>query len=128
MSYSENNRRNFRPIKCSICRFEIKDPSNAYQSALNFGMVCNECNDNFSKEDIDLMSNIFLAYGGYFGKYKNLKTSIGDIVKKVVKQVENDPKKIELEELNIRLVHEALLHGFTPGSYIEGLKKFLDEL
>ncbi len=127
MSFSENSRKNFEPIKCSICRGNINDMSTVYQTSFSLSIVCRECCEKFSKEDIELISNIFLSHGGYFGEHEDSMASIEDIVRKIIKKIENGPKKIELNELNVKLLHEALLHGFTPKRYIKGLQNYLEE-
>jgi len=109
-------------IKCGICRLEIKKGAQIFQEGLHFGIVCSQCHDSISKEDLELMANMFLAYGGYFGKLNDPRISIGVILEELVKENKIDKKFVSIEELNIKLLHSALLHGLTPQQLIRGLE------
>ncbi len=112
----------YTSIKCGICRSEIKKGAQIFQEGLHFGIVCSQCHDNTSKEDLELMANMFLAYGGYFGKLKDPRFSIGAILKDLLKENKVDKKCASIDELNIKLLHSALLHGLTPQQFIRGLE------
>jgi len=127
MSFSKNNSENIGSVRCSICHCKIGETSNIYQSSFNLSVICEKCWKKFTKEDIELISNLFISYGGYFGKYEDSMVSIEDIVKKMIKKIESGSKKIELNELNVRILHEALLHGFTSKNYIRELQNYLRE-
>jgi hypothetical protein len=115
-SYSHNS------IKCGICRAEIRRDAIIFQEGLHYGIVCSKCHDSTSKEDLELMANMFLAYGGYFGKLKDPDFSIGEILKELLKENDVNTKNASLEDLNVRLLHCALLHGLTPQQFIRGLE------
>ena len=70
-------------IKCSICRHEIKDRATLCQNGVNYGVVCVECYQKFSGEDLELMANLFLAFGGYFGQFQRSEFSILRILKAI---------------------------------------------
>jgi len=110
------------PIKYGICRSEIKKGAQIYQEGLHFGIVCSQCHNNISKEDLELMANMFLAYGGYFGKLKDPRFSIGAILKDLLKENKVDKTCASIDELNIKLLHRALIHGLTPQQFIRGLE------
>ena len=71
-------------VKCGICRDEIKRGASIYQEGLTFGVVCESCYKNNSQHDLELMANLFLAYGGYFGKLKQNKFSVYKTIKKLM--------------------------------------------
>ncbi|MFX1478034.1 MAG: hypothetical protein ACFFCI_07865 [Promethearchaeota archaeon] len=108
-------------IKCSICRNEIRERATFYQSGITCGVICVDCYKRFSNEDLDLIANLFLAYGGYFGQYKRSQFSILKILQAIYEDLFPLYRKRGLEELNIRMLHKALLHGISPQEYIENL-------
>ena len=110
-------------LECGICHCEIVSSASIYQEGFNFGVVCKKCYENNSPEDIELMANMFLAYGGYFGKLKNPDFSLYKLLKQIVSKVEN---KENVEELHIKGMHYALLNGVTPKQFIQGLRILLE--
>ncbi|MFX0005449.1 MAG: hypothetical protein ACFFA7_06200 [Promethearchaeota archaeon] len=114
-------------IKCGICRNEIKRGASIYQEGLSFGVVCEECYKNNSQEDLELMANLFLAYGGYFGKLKQNKFSVYKIIKKLMVKFQPGKDLDSLIDINIKMMHQALLYGVTPQELIQGLKILLNE-
>ncbi len=108
-------------LKCAICHNDIKEHNHLYQSERNKSIVCPRCWKLFSKEDIELIIDLFFAYGGYFGKNHSSDFSLNEILKDLIQEPEN---KYDLEVLNIKLLHKALLCGITP----EGFVKKLNEL
>jgi hypothetical protein len=114
-------------VKCGICRNEIKRGASIYQEGLTFGIVCEHCYKHNSKEDLELMANLFLAYGGYFGKVKPYKFSVYKIIKKLMLKIEPGKNLDTLIALNIKMMHQALLYGITPQEFIQGLKILLEK-
>ncbi len=110
-------------LECGICHGEIISSASIYQEGFNFGVVCKQCYVNNSPEDIELMANMFLAYGGYFGKLKNPDFSLYKLLDQIVSKVEN---KENVEELHIKYMHHALLNGVTPKQFIQGLRILLE--
>lgn len=114
-------------IKCGICRNEIKRGASIYQEGLTFGVVCEECYKSNSQQDLELMANLFLAYGGYFGKLRRNKFSVYKTIKKLMEKFQPGKDLDSLIELNIKMMHQALLYGVTPQELIHGLKILLNE-
>ncbi|MFX1411168.1 MAG: hypothetical protein ACFFA6_12515 [Promethearchaeota archaeon] len=113
------------PIKCSVCHLEIKNRASLYQAGVNLGIVCVDCYRLFSTEDLELVSNLFIAFGGYFGQYKRVEFSILRILKAIHKDLFLTYD--DVEELNVRMLHRALLHGITPKQYIENLELIFED-
>ncbi|MFX1312593.1 MAG: hypothetical protein ACFFHD_08285 [Promethearchaeota archaeon] len=111
-------------IICGICRAEIANEASIYQEGLHLGVVCAECYKNNSKEDLELMANLFFAYGGYFGKLKDSKFSVYKVLKALNTEIQEE--ELSIEEINIKMMHRALLHGVTPYQFVEGLKMFFE--
>ncbi|MFX1365886.1 MAG: hypothetical protein ACFFCE_17385 [Promethearchaeota archaeon] len=110
-------------IKCGICRNEFKKGARIYQKGLSFGVVCEECYKNNSVDDLELMTNLFMAYGGYFGMKKDPNYSLYKVLKNLTSE-DNGTRSIL--ELNINLLHQALLHGICPHQFRQGLKLLVD--
>ena len=71
------------------------------------------------------MANMFFAYGGYFGKLKDDGFSVYKILKELTSEIKEEETSIE--EINIKMMHRALLHGINPYQFVEGLKILLKE-
>ena len=110
-------------ILCGICHAEITNEASVYQEGLHLGVVCADCYKNNSKEDLELMANMFFAYGGYFGKLKEADFSVYKVLKELTSEIQEAPS---IEEINIKMMHRALLHGVTPHQFIEGLRMLLE--
>ncbi|MFX0141634.1 MAG: hypothetical protein ACFFDN_48805 [Candidatus Hodarchaeota archaeon] len=110
---------------CGICRAEITNEASIYQEGLHLGVVCADCYKNNSKEDLELMANMFFAYGGYFGMLKEGNFSVYKVLKELTSEIEE--QETSLDEINVKMMHRALLHGITLHQFIEGLKLFLEK-
>ena len=117
---SQNN-----SLKCAICRADIKNNTDIYQSEHNFGIVCSKCCQKFSIKDIEWMMTIFLAYGGYFGKYKDQNFCLESYLRKLAEDFRENNKTLDINELNIKFIHQVLLHGITIQDYQKKLENFL---
>ncbi|KKM88354.1 hypothetical protein LCGC14_1259580 [marine sediment metagenome] len=114
-----------RVVRCGICRVEIRDRALIYQAGINFGIVCIRCYKQFSTEDIELMANMFIAYGGYFGMQKESRISTRNILEKLTTGLGKQGDDVNFEQVNIQVFHKALLHGIAPKHYTHELELFL---
>ena len=114
-------------IRCGICHSNVKKSAKIYQDGVRFGVVCSKCYDDIPKDDLELMANMFTAYGGYFGKLKKSNFSLYEILKELISEFNIDNKPVLVDELNIKMMHRALLHGVTPQEFIRGLEIILEE-
>ncbi len=114
-------------ITCGICRSNVKRSAKIYQDGVHFGIVCSKCHDNIPKDDLELMANMFTAYGGYFGKLKSPDFSLYKMLKELISEFDIDNKLVPVDELNIKMMHRALLYGITPQEFIRGLEIILEE-
>ena len=113
-----------RSLRCSICRNKIKDIATCHQSPLTYGIACPVCYKRFSEDDLEVVSNLLFAYGGYFGKYKNSKFSLFNALAEVIGDVQDT---LDTDDMNFKLLHRALLNGITPHQYIVILKNLLED-
>ncbi len=124
---SKSDRKSRHAVKCGICHGEIVDRAQIYQAGINLGVVCIECYKRFSAEDLEMMANMFIAYGGYFGMLKDLDFSLVKILENVMKTGLKERKIVNTEQINIRLMHKALLHGISPENYVQHLSVLVDD-
>ena len=113
-------------IKCSICRADIKERHKMYQTSLKLGVICMSCRKRFSDEDIEMIVNIFFAFGGYFSKFDKSKFSIDDIIVEFADQLEN--REINLHSANVKMWHRVLTHGVTPEEFLEELSLYVEQV
>ena len=110
--------------KCGICRKSIPSGS-IHQSSPSLPIICKNCNENFTKEEIFLMTNMFSIYGGYFAQKRPTEFSFIDSLKTIYK----DKFSVhDFEELNAQVYHNALLHGISLQECSQKLKTFLDSI
>jgi len=109
-------------IECDICKEKITHRATFYQSGVHSRVVCEICYKRFPKNDIELMVNLFNAYGGYFGKYKKLKSSVFKKLKELNETDINKDNVTSADGVNLQLLHAALLFGFSPQEYFQGIR------
>jgi hypothetical protein len=109
-------------IKCNICKKEIKGNHRITKLAMNYAIICENCNDKFTSEELELISNIFTAFGGYFGQMEGDSKSVYHTIKRLSNMYQEVDKKIDLSAVDIKILHQALLHGISPSQIVQGLK------
>jgi hypothetical protein len=114
-----------KQIKCSICRVDIKDRNTMYQSSLKLGVICKSCRDRFSKDDIEMIVNLFFAFGGYFGQFDKSDFSIDDLIVDFARQLDAGNSTFHLQ--NVKMWHKILTHGIAPKEFLKELSMFVDQ-
>ena len=112
-------------LKCSICRADIKDRHKVYQSNLKLGIICNMCRQRFSDEDIEMIVNMFFAFGEFFGARDRSKFSINNIILEFAINI--DEGKVNFHSQNIKMWHQVLTHGITPKEFLEELSLYIEQ-
>ena len=115
-----------KEIRCVICHSDINNLNEIFQLSHKLGIICQNCVEIFSSEDIEIMAYLFFIYGGYFGKFDQRTFSLPEAIKSLTRQEFNPKKRIMIEDLNERLVHKALLHGISPVNLVKTLENFLN--
>jgi hypothetical protein len=110
-------------VICSVCHSDITDLVGVYQSPVNFAVVCRQCLSRFTQNDIEMMIGLFFLYGGYFGKLKDRKFSLD----KALSSMEMPLNKEDVDEMNQRLMHDALIHGLEPFQFNQKLQLYSEE-
>ena len=111
-------------LKCSICRTDIKERNKIYQSSLKLGIVCNICRQRFTDEEIEMMINMFFAFGEYFGARDKSKFSIEDIILEFA--IDLNEGKANFHSQNVKMWHKVLSHGITPKEFIKALSGYTE--
>ena len=109
-------------IRCAICHADINSTTPLFQSKVNYGIICPKCMLLFNQEEIDIAINLFIIYGGYYGQYKEEQFSI---IEHLVEIVEDEGENLNLESVNMKLLHLALIHGITPKEFNQSLELLL---
>ncbi|MFW9880625.1 MAG: hypothetical protein ACFFG0_46750, partial [Candidatus Thorarchaeota archaeon] len=85
-----NNKYFLEMYHCGICHREITREAAIFQEGLHLGVICSVCDINNSNEDIELMSNMFLAFGGYFGMLRDPDYSIYEMLKELISKIQEN--------------------------------------
>lgn len=109
--------------KCGICRSHLGRGTRIFKEGLSFGVVCEDCYKSNSPEDLELMANLFKAFGGYFGKLKDPDFSLYKVLESLTS---NNSANGSILERNVKELHQALLHGVGPHQFRQGLRVMLD--
>jgi len=112
-------------LKCSICRADIKHRHKVYQCSLKLGIICNLCRQRFSDEDIEMIINIFFAFGEFFGARDRSKFSFDNTILEFAKNL--DKGKANFHSQNIKMWHKVLTHGITPKEFLKKLSLFVEQ-
>lgn len=112
-------------IKCSICRADIKERHKMYQTSLKFGVICRMCRRRFSDEDIEMIVNLFFAFGGYFGKFDKSEFSIEDVIVEFAEQL--NAGNTTLHSQNVKMWHKILTYGITPEEFLRELGECVEK-
>ena len=112
-------------IRCSICRADIKDRHELYQSTLKLGVICKTCRERFSEEDVEMIVNLFFAFGGYFGQFDKSEFSIDEMVIEFAEQIDAGNSTFHLQ--NVKMWHKILSHGIAPKDFLKELSMYVDQ-
>ena len=109
-------------MSCGICSAEIKNRASIYHSGVYTRVICENCLKKFSSNDIELMVNLFTAFGGYFGKYKKPEYILYIILKELKEKSKFTENSFSLAEIKLEFLHKALICGISPEKFFQGLK------
>lgn len=119
LAHSKSDQKSlFGNVKCCICQNNIRGAQKIIRAGLHYGFICSKFFTRFSKEEVELMINMFIAYGGYFGKLKNSRTSTYKRVKILKEEIEKNRNNMPTSVLDIRIIHKALLYGIPSNQFI----------
>ena len=113
-------------IKCVLCRNDTRLDVKIKKIGNTFGTVCKECAKAFTDEEIELMHNMFTAFGGYYGKMSNSKELSYSKLEEIAKDYKKQYRDINDVENDVKTLHSAFLYGISPQQLVKGLKLLID--
>ena len=113
-------------IKCVLCRNDTKLDVKIKKIGNTFGIVCEECAKAFSDEEIELMHNMFTAFGGYYGKMSISKELSYSKLEEIAKDYKEQYRDTNEVENDVKTLHSAFLYGISPQQLVKGLKLLID--
>lgn len=120
------DRKKLSSVECSICRScdiaEIK----IKRLGRSFGVVCRDCSEAFSDKDLELMHNMFTAFGGHFGKLGGSKEENYKRIEEIARSYQKEGKKASSVKNDVKTMHRAFLYGILPVQLIQGLRMLLE--
>ena len=105
-------------VKCRICHKNANPEITIKKMGSSFGVICKKCSKSFTDRDIELMYNMFTAYGGYFAKMRNSK----EVTNSKLREIASDYKKSKTIENEIETLHSAFLYGIRPQQLVKNIK------
>ena len=113
-------------VECAICKSCENPEVKIKRLGKSFGVVCRDCLEEFSNEDLELMHNMFTAFGGYFGKFGASKEERYKKLEEIALSYEKEGKKTSNVGGDIKTMHRAFLCGISPVQLVQGLKMLLE--
>ncbi|MFW9895758.1 MAG: hypothetical protein ACFFD7_08135 [Candidatus Thorarchaeota archaeon] len=110
-------RASYRAESCGICHEDIKQGAAIYHEGFHIEVICPQCYSKNSEKDIELIGNMFTAFGGHFGVLKDPLFPVNEMLKCLLKEIQTSKGKMPKECLKIKLLHLGLLHGITPEEF-----------
>jgi len=108
-------------VKCKLCQADLKKTSRIVKLGTNYSVICSDCADEFSPNDRELLYNMSIAFGGYYGKLRTPTTNNYKIIKSLAEQYQIAKEKINIASLDVRILHQAFLYGISPSQVVQGL-------
>lgn len=105
--------------RCVIC---VGTSVNIKKVGSNFVVVCVECFERFTMIELELMHNLFIAFGGYFGKCGSSKEESYLKLEEIAKEYSKLGKNVAEIVNDLETTYQALLHGITPVQLVQGLR------
>ncbi len=119
------DRKKVSSVKCAICKSRGNSEFKIKRLGRNFGVVCGDCLEEFSDEDLELMHNMFIAFGGHFGKLGGSKEENYKKIEEIARSYEKEGKEAANIENDIGTMHRAFLCGISPVQLVQGLRMLL---
>ena len=113
-------------VKCRICHGNSNPEVIIKKMGHTFGVICKNCAISFSDREIELMHNMFTAFGGYFSKMVNSKEDTYSKLKDIARDYKSRNKNGENIEHELKTLHSAFLYGIRPQQLVKSLKLAFD--
>ncbi|NVM17021.1 MAG: hypothetical protein HWN80_04845 [Candidatus Lokiarchaeota archaeon] len=115
-------KKSFSFVKCRICHRNANSEITIKKMGSTFAVICKKCANSFTNREIELMHNMFTAFGGYFSKLSDSKEVTYSKLREIAKDYKSRDKNIKNIENEIKTYHSAFLYGIRPQQLVESLK------
>lgn len=119
---SIKKKKNLPVVQCAICRLETKQNTKIVPIGTEYHVICHECSRMFSLQDLELMHNMFTAFGGHFGMMRGYKPSTYHVISQLIDEYNLYGKVLKTTEIDVKVLHKALLYGITPRQLVQGVR------
>jgi hypothetical protein len=114
--------KNLPVAQCAICRIDAKQGAKIVPIGTEHHVICHTCSEAFSLQDLELMHNMFTAFGGYFGMMRGYKSSTYHVISQLIEEYNLYGKVLKTTEIDVKVLHKALLYGITPRQLVQGVR------
>ena len=108
-------------VPCELCHNDAKGKPVIKRLGPKLGIICNTCREQFSDQEIDLMINMFIAFGGYFNQFNSSKKIQKTIINDMMREYDQKEQGRGKAEYHVRALHRALLHGIFLPQLVHGI-------
>lgn len=122
-----SDRKKKSSVECAICRNKENADVRIKMLGRHFGVVCRDCIEEFSDRELELMHNMFVAFGGHFGKLGGSKEETYKSLEQIARSYKEEGKEASHIESDIKTMHQAFLYGITPIQLGRGLRILLEK-
>ena len=113
-------------VECAKCRNCESAEVKIKRLGRSFGVVCGDCLEEFSDEDLALMHNMFTAFGGHFGKLGDSKEERYKKLEEIARSYEKEGKEAASVKSDVETMHRAFLYGIPQVQLVQGLRMLLE--
>lgn len=113
-------------VRCVLCQSNTNSNFKIKKIGMSFRIVCEDCLSSFSNKEMELIHNMFTAFGGNFGLLSDSKESSYSKLKEIAEDYKALNKDLANIESDVKTLHSAFLYGITPKQLVQGLKLLID--
>ena len=113
-------------VRCVLCQSNSNSNFKIKKIGMSFKIVCENCLKSFSDEEMELIHNMFTAFGGNFGLLSDSKEASYSKLKEIAEDYKALNKDVANIENDVKTLHLAFLYGITPKQLVQGLKLLID--
>lgn len=113
-------------VKCTICKKGEKSDFRIKKLGRTIGVVCHDCIEGFTDKDLELMHNMFTAYGGHFGELGGSKEETYKRLKEIAMSYKEEGKAASGVVNDVQTLHRAFLYGIPLYQLVGGLRALLE--
>ena len=113
-------------VKCVLCRSNTNSNFKIKKIGMSFRIVCEDCLKSFSDKEMELIHNMFTAFGGNFGLLSDSKETSYSKLKEIAEDYKTLNKDVANIESDVKTLHLAFLYGITPKQLVQGLNLLID--